>query len=256
MYGLERFGDYLMKMSFSRNANKHVSICKRYLWRELCTFLSIDDPENFQEFSADQFIQPHMFSLSQIKNPSSWTISGDNSAAVTMSTLDALQLSNMYNDQELLAIHPPRQAHVTVERCCLQIRGQLWCGTRYFEMYFEGYDHAVLGQGNCCVVLPSLNPQRNPFISHLSFGGAMYGIVRNIIQHRFSPFKSCPLVFFFEVEMLELSSSSTDLPLSNAVASGKRVWVSQFDVQVHASTFFCLRCHDDDVNKFYVIELN
>jgi hypothetical protein len=258
MYGLERFGDYLMKMSYSRNANKHVSICKRYMWRELCTFLYIDNPAEHEEFTQGQFVQPHMFSLSQIDNPSLWTVDGDKSAAVIMSAKDAVELANMYIDQDLLsypATYPPlsREAHSPFDRDCLQIRGHLWCGTRYFEMYYEGYDHEVLGRGNCCVVLPDLKPDR---LAHLSFDGAMYGIVRNIVQHRIYPLATCSLVFFFQVELLQVSASSTDLPLPDAVATKELVWVSQFDVREHASTFFCLRCHDDDDTKFYFIELN
>lgn len=41
MYGLERFGNYVVNLSCSRHPNKHVSMCNNFLWIELCSFLNV-----------------------------------------------------------------------------------------------------------------------------------------------------------------------------------------------------------------------
>lgn len=153
--------------------------------------------------------------------------------------------------QLLWCLVPSRCATLSTD--ALQIIGKLWCGVRYFEAYYEGYNETVLGKGYCCVSVPTLPDDDR------SYDGQLFGILRCVVLHRAVMLTTCPKVYFFQVEILSVKSSSTDVPLLEATITGDLMWVSQacFDV-FHANQNFCLRDHDDkDVPaSFYLIHLN
>jgi hypothetical protein len=248
MYGLERFGDYLMKMSLSRHPNKHCSIVYAYLLHELRSFLAVHDPSKYRP--NESFAQGHMFSISQVSCPSSWEVSGHRSRDVNLTLDDVAAVTALYRADASALDFDLSILHFAVEHSALQIVGKLWCGVRYFEMYYEGLDQFVLGQGHCCIGWASMDEH--------SFDGRRYGIIRNVVSHQAVMRVDCPTVYFFNVELLSISPASSDVPLSGADATGDRVWISQAELDyLHAGHQFCLRDHDDpEAAQFYLIELN
>ena len=248
--GLERFGDYLMKMSNSNHPNKHVSIAKQYCFNELLCFLAVHDPSLYRPPIA-AFAQSHMFCVAQLASPSSWEVSGTRNREVHLLPLVVVdQLAALYRTQNLGVSSEFTDDQMS--RTALQVTGSLWNGLRYVRMYCEGYSQGTLGQGICCLSLPS--PAKHP----LSYDGRLFGIVRNILWHKYVLNTRCPRVYFFEVELLQVGSSTTDVPLMEAKVTGQRMWFSQasFD-RFNASQQFCLRDHDDpDVSQFYLIQLS
>jgi hypothetical protein len=86
-----------------------------------------------------------------------------------------------------------------------------------------------------------------------NFKGECYGIVRDIIKHQAITARSSPVVYFFKIDLLKVSSALPgDVPLlvANTCASGP-IWLSQEDI---SAEMFCLRDHDGG-EGFYVIEL-
>ena len=254
MYGLERFGDYLMKMSQSCHANKHVSICYAYLLHELCSFLALHDPEVYRA-SQEGFAQSHMFNISKVLHPSSWEVSGcKDRTGVYLNVQIISSITALYR-KDAANLFP---ASFDVSRMnsgifneATQIVGNLWCGVRYFDMYYEGYHQHILGRGTCCIALPSIGHQ-------YAYDGTIYCIIRNIIHHQAVIIVGCPHVYFFYVEILRVRPSTTDVPLLEADTTAEFMWVSQADVDYyHANQQFCFRDHDDqNVSQFYLILLN
>jgi hypothetical protein len=254
MYGLERFGDYLMKMSNSTHRNKHVSICKASILHDLLAFLIVHDPSQYRSKQPSSWSQSHMqFNFSQVSRPSSWECtSRPQSRGVTLPFKALIDINQLYRSQyQVLGLNSDILAN-TLSNDAIQILGKLWCGVRYFQAYYEGYDETVLGMGLCCVSVPTLPDDDR------SYDGQLFGILRCVVLHRAVMLTTCPEVYFFQVEILSVKPSSTDVPLLEANITGDCMWVSQasFDV-FHANQNFCLRDHDDkDVASFYLIHLN
>ena len=253
MYGLERFGDYLMKLSKSRHKMKHVSIAKAYLLHELCSFLTFHDPSLYRSSKSGTY-QNHMFSFSQAATPSSWQVSGHGGQGVRLSLDVLVELTALYNASDLA---PAEFLRGSLSNYAHQVVGKIWCGVRYIEMYYRGYDEHLLGKSACCVVLPF--PDHNIMHDYENtYDGQLYGILRNVLSHRATLHSQCPHVYFFHVQILNVRSSTTDVPLLEASGTGTCLWFSQasFDNN-HLSQQFCLRNHDDPaVSQFYLIELN
>jgi hypothetical protein len=248
MYGLERFGDYLMKMSLSRHPHKHVSIARNYVWHELAGFLAVHDPILYPADSSG-YQQPHMFSSSMVSDPSSWTVSVIESRAICLPPVllakTFLLYSTFFQQQSLGVVLQP---HHKFESGAAHILGKLWCGTREYQAYYEGCDQFVLGKGHCCITWFSS--------SDSSFDGRDYGVIRNIFHHQAFLSPKCPEVYIFEVELLDVVPSSTDVPLLEAKLSEQRVLISQANLDSAAVLLqFCLRDHDDASKGFYLIEL-
>ena len=247
MYGLERFGDFLIKMSKSKHKHKHVSIVKKYVWVELETFLMVHDPVKYAGLVEECRTEPHVFSFTTVQSPQSWVVSGRASRIVVLPPDDVMAISNLYQTLPL-SVNISGMIDVTA----LQIPGTLWSGFRHFSMYYEGYHHYKLGKGNCCVSWPVGNSKLE------NYGGQCYGITRNIIKHKaYGGSSSCPSVFFFSVELLRVKSppGNCDLPLLLAEPTSQRVWLSQLDIVSAANNMFCLRDHDDIPDCYYLIEL-
>ena len=197
------------------------------------------------------------FNFSQVSRPSSWECTNSpQSRGVTLPQKELIDITQLYLGQyQVLGLNSNILANMTTytfSKDALQIIGKLWCGVRYFQAYYEGYHETILGKGLCCVSIPTLPDDDR------SYDGQLFGILRCVVKHRAVMLTTCPEVYFFQVEILSVKSSSTDVPLLEANITGNRMWVSQacFDV-FHANQNFCLRNHDDqDVASFYLIHLN
>ena len=258
MYGLERFGDYLMKMSKSRHKNKHVSICEAYIWVEMTTFLMVHDPAKYKISDYAPNSQPHLFSFSNVSSPKSWSVEGRASTSINLPDDYLTAIASLYSAQPKLNV----VANGPIGRMVLQVLGKIWCGVRYFQMYYEGYDHAILGRGHCCVSW-SGGHDASRWPGAPSFGGQYYGIIRHCFEHHAYHSIHCPSVLFFYVEVLCVTEAQTDVPLMEAEATGSCVWLSELDLMEFAQYMFVLRNFDEprtnflcDHGKFYVIELN
>jgi hypothetical protein len=235
-------------MSLSRHPHKHVSIAANYVCHELAAFLAVHDPILYPADSSG-YLQPHMFSSSMVSDPSSWTVSAINSRPISLPPVlqaKTLQLYSTRFQQQSLGV--VLQPHHKFEPSAAHILGKLWCGTREYQAYFDGCDEFVLGKGHCCITWFSS--------SDCCFDGRDYGVIRNIFLHQAFLSPKCPEVYLFEVQLLVVSPSSTDVPLLEAQLSEERVLMSQANLDTTAVQLqFCLRDHDDSTKGYYLIEL-
>ena len=257
MYGLERFGDWLMKLSQSSHDNKHVSIVQSYRWMELATFLRVDNPDLFSSLKdSAASMQPHMFCLSTHLHVSSWKLVGAKSRVIILEFPELVALEKIYSAlYQPLGLASFRQSPgftaSKFERSALQVRGKLWTGRRYYRSYYEAgsEDQSQFSRGACLI----------RFINAAS--KVDHAVIRDVWKHQAFTVKGCPDHYFFHVELLavegpgpldEFKFSSGRLPLPVARLTGKRILLSHLALLPDT---FCMKADDDDPAMFYIIDL-
>jgi hypothetical protein len=255
---LERFGDYVVKMSASRHDHKNVSIVKNYLWVELCNFYRVHDPVRYGSLGkVSGSYQAHMLCFTMPTQPSKWPHSGTEARVVRLTEEELAIFAGLYSRFDVLPDLPLNTTTIdgthqpaTMDPTGLQIRGRLWCGLRFFRSYyFKGENDAkILGSGHCCVTYFTLNPQRCE----------KYGIIREIIQHQpYSQLAHPGSVYMFRIEELKVYDPVDDdydtVPLPTAIMSGQETWVCE--AAIFTDSVYCLQALDDDPSTFYVVSL-
>lgn len=173
------------------------------------------DPDSFAGLAADSSdltTQKHMFAFSMVGSPESWVVSGTANRTVMLLEEDKLSIAKFYIEQQIVIM--PLGVAIEFDGTVLQVPGKVWCGIRYFQMYYTGHSDSILGKGHCCVSFSSSDPMLP------SFGGQCYCIIRNLVVHQAFCSASCPLVYFFYLEFLSVCESSSDVPLLEATAPG------------------------------------
>ena len=126
MYGLERFGDFLVKLSPSKRPYRHKSIVMRYVQVELCNFLRVHDPVRFASLKvAGSPVQPHMVCKASFLSPTDWSVTGQEGRGIPLkaSEIDNLrQLYTMYSGALGLNVF----LGSVVSRAAWQVRGRIW----------------------------------------------------------------------------------------------------------------------------------
>jgi hypothetical protein len=252
MYGLERFGDWFIKMT-KATVRKHVSMCHNYVLKELCAFLKQHDADTFGDLGVTQTLQPHMVSLHHQTKPLSWSVTGalNKSFHLTYDTMiplmdiyfecgEALGVSIWIGPEPTLSSFFCEFAS-NVQFAAAFIRGQLWTGARYFQSLPNGYDAVELGRGHCVI---SFNIGE----------GLQFGIIRKIILHRPFLSKECPRCYFFCIEVVRVEGPVSDVPLPSAFITEEICWASTPHI-MHDK--FMLMPNDDDSIKpecYYLVD--
>ena len=246
MYGLERFGDYIVKMSNSRKPERHLSIVRRYVQVELCNFLRVSQPSKYGDLGSQESVPQAMFSPRVCLDPSSWVVQRSSSSKVTnLSNVEMSQFADLYlNTRTLLALDDSfdsiTDSPQSMDRQVIQIGGALWSGRRFFQQYyFANDDIHQFGAGSCCV--------------SLTFDGVKsLGIIREVVKHCAFVSRTCPQVYFFNVELLSAASKNADVPLDVVSLSSQRIWVTAYSLH---QDMICLLPVDDIPDKWYVLKL-
>ena len=247
MYGLERFGDFLVKLSPSKRPYRHKSIVMRYVQVELCNFLRVHDPVRFASLKvAGSPVQPHMVCKASFLSPTDWSVTGQEGRGIPLkdSEIDNLrQLYTMYSG----ALGLNAFLGSVVSAAAWQVRGRIWTGLRYFCSYYYNNDNTLqLGKGYCCVEYVAAS------------GVVQFGVIREVLQHRPFNVKDCPVVFLFVLEPLHVvpakpvdALQGDELPLPVVRFSGNTIWACQSQMQSH---MYCLKPHST-VGLWYFLDL-
>lgn len=252
MYGLERYGDYLCHLSESRHTNRHVSLAKQAQWMEFICFLRVHDPEKYADLGVDPVnAQPHMFSTTAFRTPSSWMVKGARSRVCYLQYPDNTdQIVDLYKrfSIELNLVDSLKtlaRYEESMLRSVVQICGKLWIGSRFLKSLPEGLDPKSLSKGECLMCWPSNGEPE-------AYAGDCYGIIRDILLHE--PFAGAPAVYLMRMAVLDVNQSNDFVPLLRASPSETEVWICQSQV---SSSHWSL-CVPDDVrpDDYYLLELN